>query len=88
MDEVKEAMYQNWGNDPFGGGYHTWQAGYNVEKVMKAIRKPWKEQDIFFVGEAFSNLVGWVEGALQTTERMLHDHYGLEYTIPDAYHGY
>ena len=43
VDEVKEAMYQNWGNDPFGGGYHTWQAGFNVEKVMKAIRKPWKE---------------------------------------------
>ena len=42
VDEVKEAMYQNWGNDPFGGGYHNWFAGYDVSKVMKAVRKPWK----------------------------------------------
>lgn len=81
-------MYQNWGNDPFGGGYHNWFAGYNVERCMKAVRRPWKDEKIFIVGEAFSNLTGWVEGALQTADHMLHDEYGLEYTLPGVYNGY
>ena len=59
-------MYQNWHMDPFGGGYHNWLPGFDVEAVMKCIRRPWAEENIFIVGEAFSNLTGWVEGALQT----------------------
>ena len=59
-------MYQNWGQDPFGGGYHNWFSGYDVKECMKAVRRPWTGEDIFIVGEAFSNLTGWVEGALQT----------------------
>lgn len=43
-------MYQNWTIDPFGGGYHNWFSGWDVEAVMKAVRRPWKEQDIFIVG--------------------------------------
>ena len=64
-------MYQNWGQDPFGGGYHNWYSGYDVDKCMKAVRRPWTGENIFIVGEAFSNLTGWVEGALQTAEKML-----------------
>ena len=81
-------MYQNWGNDPFGGGYHNWFSGYRVDKVMKCIRKPWSDQNIFIVGESYSNLTGWVEGALQTTENMLFEHYGIPKTIPGYYTGY
>ena len=33
---------------------------------MKCIRKPWKEQNLHFIGEAYSNETGWVEGAFQT----------------------
>ena len=59
-EDVKEAMYQNWGNDPFGGGYHNWFSGYDVQKIMECIRKPWKKENIFIVGESYSNLTGWV----------------------------
>jgi hypothetical protein len=43
-------MYQNWGRDPFGGGYHNWFSGYNIESVMKCIRKPWKSESIHIIG--------------------------------------
>lgn len=66
-------MYQNWGRDPFGGGYHNWFSGYNIESVMKCIRKPWESESIHIIGESFSNLTGWIEGALQTSQRLLTD---------------
>ena len=81
-------MYQNWENDPFGGGYHNWFSGYRVDLIMKCIRKPWKNEKIFIVGESYSNLTGWVEGALQTTENMLNEHYGIKKTLSDYYTGY
>ena len=86
--DVKEAMYQNWGMDPFGGGYHKWASGYDIEAVMYTMRKPWSNKNIFIVGEAFSNLNGWVEGALQTAEHMLIAEYGLPESIKDYYLGY
>ena len=85
---VREAMYQNWKEDPFGGGYHFWYSGYDLEAVMYTVRKPWLDRDIFIVGEAFSSLTGWVEGALQTTEQMLIEQYGLPRTIEGYYLGY
>jgi hypothetical protein len=44
---------------------------------MKTMRKPWKDENIFIVGEAFSNETGWVEGAFQTTELLLQDQFRL-----------
>ena len=88
LNQVKEAMYQNWGNDPFGGGYHNWFSGYDVSAVMKCVRRPWVEDDIFIVGEAFSNLTGWIEGALQTAEKMLIKEYGLPESLPGEYMGF
>lgn len=81
-------MFQNWGADPFGGGYHNWMPGYDVEKVMRTMRRPWNRQKIFIVGEAFSNLTGWIEGALQTTQNMLQEHYKIPFTIEGYYTGY
>ncbi|CAM6004626.1 unnamed protein product [Sphagnum balticum] len=82
IEWVKECLYQNWEIDPFGGGYHNWYSGYDVEAVMKAVRKPWKEENIHFVGEAYSNLTGWVEGAFQVTERLLIDEFKLPPLLP------
>jgi hypothetical protein len=55
---------------------------------MKAIRRPWKDEDVFIVGESFSNLTGWIEGALQTTEHMLFDEFKCPLTNKDFYIGY
>jgi hypothetical protein len=39
---LKECIYQFWGNDPFGAGYHTFYSGYDIAAIMKCMRKPWK----------------------------------------------
>ena len=64
---LKECVYQFWGGDIFGGGYHQFNPGYDVAAAMRTIRQPWENEDIHIVGEAYSNLTGWVEGAYQTS---------------------
>jgi flavin-dependent amine oxidoreductase len=71
------AVYHTWNEDPYGGGWHEWKADYRLDEVMCRIRKPVADQDIFIVGEAYSYLQGWVEGALCTAESMLEDFFGL-----------
>jgi monoamine oxidase len=87
MNEVRElhglrsipqpyfALYRNWTEDPFGGGYHGWGAGVDVSNVMKAMRKPYPDEDIHVVNEAWSDQQGWVEGAFCVAEHMLRDYF-------------
>jgi monoamine oxidase len=69
--------YKDWSADPYGGGYHAWQAGYAVDRVMPFMRKPDRAEAIHIVGEAYSDQQGWVEGAFCVAERMLEEHFGL-----------
>ncbi len=71
------AIYHEWSDDPYGGGWHEWKAGYQFFDVMKKIRRPVAGQDVFICGEAYSNNQGWVEGSLQTAEHVLEDYLGL-----------
>ena len=73
------ALYHDWSDDPYGGGWHEWKAGVEYYKFMPKIRKPVSSEDVYICGEAYSNNQGWVEGALQTTEKMLKDHFGLKW---------
>lgn len=57
---LKECVYQFWGNDQFGVGSHHFYSGYYIPSIMQSIRKPWKDESIHFVGEAFFNTSGWV----------------------------
>lgn len=63
----------DWGQEPHGGGWHTWEVG----------SKPWKwfdlmtqDQDqvpgLYLCGEAYSTEQGWIEGALRSAEAVLH----------------
>nr|VFK35057.1 MAG: monoamine oxidase [Candidatus Kentron sp. LPFa] len=70
---------KDWTRDPYGGGYHAWRAGYDVPEVMKYMRKPYPDEDIFICGDAYSNQQGWVEGAFCVTENMLQEHFGLKW---------
>lgn len=72
------AVYHTWNEDPYGGGWHEWKAGYRLDEIMCRMRKPVADQDIFIVGEAYSYGQGWVEGALDTAESMLQDFFGLK----------
>lgn len=73
-DKIENPIYgifSNWSSDFFGGGFHSWNPGYNVSEVMNAMQKPFVSEDIHIIGEAFSQVQGWVEGALSTTENLL-----------------
>ncbi len=41
--------------------------------------KPWKDAKIYVVGDCYSSVQGWVEGAFNTRRAyVLRDHLGLE----------
>jgi len=69
--------YKDWTLDPFGGGYHAWRAGYEIEKVMPYMRRPDPQEAIHICGEAYSDQQGWIEGAFCVTEKMLQEHFSL-----------
>ncbi|MFT6779236.1 MAG: monoamine oxidase [Paraglaciecola sp.] len=72
------AVYQEWSDNPYGGGWHEWKAGYRIDKIMCQMRHPVADQDIYIVGEAYSYEQGWVEGALNTAESMLEEFFELK----------
>ncbi|MBI2718118.1 MAG: FAD-dependent oxidoreductase [Rhizobiales bacterium] len=69
--------FRDWTEDPYGGGYHAWKAGYSVADVMAFMRLPNPSEAIHICGEAYSDQQGWIEGAFCVAERMLQDHLGL-----------
>ena len=85
---MKECIYQFWGRDPYGAGYHSFNAGYHIPAVIKTMRKPWANENIHIVGEAYSNETGWVEGAFQTTELLLQQELKVSELVPNYYAGY
>ncbi|KJR39134.1 amine oxidoreductase [Vibrio navarrensis] len=71
------AIYQQWGDDPYGGGWHEWKANYRLDEIICRMRHPVKEQKIYIIGEAYSYEQGWVEGALNTAESTLAEFFTL-----------
>lgn len=72
------AAYHTWNEDPYGGGWHEWKAGYRLDQIMCRMRKPVAKHDIHIVGEAYSYGQGWVEGALDTAESTLEEFFHLK----------
>jgi len=72
------AVYHTWNEDPYGGGWHEWKAGYRLDRIMWKMLKPVDGEDIHICGEAYSYDQGWVEGSLTTAEQMLESHFGLK----------
>jgi monoamine oxidase len=72
---VVDACYKDWGDDPFGGGWNSWNIGVHSEKVKRQIIQPFNQPGrvvpLYICGEAYSDAQGWVEGALQTADMML-----------------
>lgn len=77
IPEPYAAVYHSWDEDPYGGGWHAWKAGFRLDEIMWRMRKPVDEHNIFIVGEAYSFGHGWVEGALATAESTLEEFFGL-----------
>lgn len=68
---VRNAAFRDWGDDPFGGGWNSWNIGVKSWEVKERIIQPIDGQPLYICGEAYSDAQGWVEGALQTADMML-----------------
>lgn len=91
IPEPYVSWYRDWTEDPYGGGYHAWNAIYSVKDVMPYMRQPDPNEAIHVCGEAYSDQQGWVEGAFCVAEKMLQEHYGLvwpSWLDPDYYLGW
>lgn len=74
--EVRSAAFRDWGEDPFGGGWNSWNIGVRSESVKAKIVQPFVGRPLHICGEAYSDAQGWVEGALQTADLVL-EKFGL-----------
>jgi monoamine oxidase len=69
--DVRNAAFRDWGDDPFGGGWNSWNIGVKSQDVKQQIIQPIDGAPLYICGEAYSDFQGWVEGALQTADMML-----------------
>lgn len=74
--------FQDWGQNPFGGGYHGWSAHYDICSAMNAVRAPSQAitgggPPLFIVGSCYSFDQAWVEGAFCVAESVLQDYFNL-----------
>jgi lysine 2-monooxygenase len=71
------AVYQDWGLDPYGAGYHAWATGRFPWTTYGQMLQPNSSFPVCVCGEAYSIDQGWVEGALETAEDVLTRYFGL-----------
>jgi hypothetical protein len=77
IPEPYTALYIDWQKDPYGGGWHSWNPGCQPWEVMKQMRHPIHGANVYVCGEAYSNMQGWVQGALNSAELMLEENFNL-----------
>jgi hypothetical protein len=76
-------FFQDWGQDPYGAGYHGWASHYDICNVMDRVRAPYQRilgdpsRKTYVIGSCYSFDQGWAEGALCTAESVLQEFVGL-----------
>mmetsp|Transcript_27763 Transcript_27763/g.41045 ORF Transcript_27763/g.41045 Transcript_27763/m.41045 type:complete len:1335 (-) Transcript_27763:104-4108(-) len=75
IPEPKSAGYISWDHEPFGGAGHLWNVGVKAWEVQKAIMKPLPDWSVHIVGGAYSSEQHFVEGDLESAEKMLKAHF-------------
>lgn len=80
--------YRNWdGEDNFGYAYHQWGMNTNDREVIKRMTTLVEGEKIYSCNEAWSDMQGWVNGALRSTDLVLGlEEFGLQ-KIDEEYHG-
>ncbi len=73
------AHFQNWTKDPWGAGWHAFRSGYSDNEIIPQILQPLAAEQVYICGECYSNVQGWVQGALNTSEVLLQKKLGLAY---------
>ena len=66
------ALVRHWLDEPYFAGWHAWDMGVPSVAVAERLLKPFRDADVFICGEAFSANQGWIEGALETAEKVVH----------------
>ena len=70
--------YRSWdGENDFPHAYHQWALNTNDREVIARMVKPLDDEDIFTCNETWSDMQGWVNGSLRSSERMLEHNYGI-----------
>lgn len=72
-----------WQSSSSRSAYHSWQANTDVEKLSELALQPLNSQSFFMCGEAFSRQQSWMEGAIESTDRMLVKHFHMKALLDD-----
>jgi monoamine oxidase len=86
IPDPEAAIYHDWMQDPFGGGWHNWNPHARSWEVIPRIRQPIPGINVFLCGEAYSAQQGWIEGAINTAEMVLETYFGLprpDWVLPE-----
>jgi monoamine oxidase len=70
------AAYMDWSVDPYGGGANYWNVHARSPEVIPRMTQPVPPLPVYVCGEAYSNWNAFVEGALETAELVLQNHFG------------
>jgi len=80
-DHIPEPVmtsYRNWdGQDDFGYAYHQWAMNTDDKQVISRMTKMIPDEEIYSCNEAWSDMQGWVNGSLRSTDLVLAQ-FGLE----------
>ncbi|MFY7670721.1 flavin monoamine oxidase family protein [Tenacibaculum sp. MEBiC06402] len=64
--------YRNWdGEDNFGYAYHQWALNADDKKVIERMTKLIDDEEIYTCNESWSDMQGWVNGSLRSTDLVL-----------------
>lgn len=77
LPEPVSGWFQDWTVDPYGAAWHAWKPGYRFWELIPRMRNPIPDEQVYICGSCYSNNQGWVEGALETAELMLREHFDL-----------
>ena len=68
--------FRVWSDNDYGYGYHQWKIGRNDAEIRNRL---WQlNEHTFLCNEAISDMQGWVNGSLRSTETVLKRAFGIE----------
>lgn len=70
--ELPRAAFKDWNDEPFGGAVHLWKKGVKSWELAERMLQPIPDVPCYVCGEAYSMKQTWVEGALESADRLLH----------------
>lgn len=86
VPEPVMTSYRNWdGKDNFGYAYHQWALNSDDKEIIKRMTKLIDCEEIYSCNESWSDMQGWVNGSLRSTDLVLAE-FGLK-KINDEYSG-